>query len=48
MDRDEADARNTRACIDTWLPDLWKHGHAITNFASGKIATDEMINGIII
>ena len=47
MERHEADARNTRTCIDTWLPDLWKHGHAIMNFASGEIATDEMINDII-
>ena len=47
MERDEADARNIRTCIDTWLPYLWKHGHAITNLASGEIATDEMTNDII-
>ena len=43
MERDEADVRNIRACIDIWLSDLRKHGHPITNFASGEMATKEMI-----
>ena len=47
MERDEANVRNISTCVDTWLPDLWKHGHSITNFASGEIATDEMINDIV-
>ena len=47
MERDKADVRNIRTCIDTWVPDLWKHGHPMTNFASGEIATDEMVNDII-
>ena len=47
MERDEADVRNIRTCINIWLSDLWKHGHPITNFASGEIATKEMINDII-
>ena len=44
MERNEADVRNIRTYIDAWLSDLWKHGHPITNFASGEFATDEMIN----
>ena len=47
MQHDEADVRNIRTCIDTWLLDLRKHGHPITNFASGEIAKDKMINDII-
>ena len=47
MERDEADVRNIRTCINIWLSDLWKHGHPITNFASREIATKEMINDII-
>ena len=46
MERDEVDMIN-RTCIDTWLPDLLKHGDPITNFVPGEIATDEMINDII-
>ena len=47
MERDEADVRNVRICIDTWLPNLYKHGNPITNFALCEIATDQMINDII-
>ena len=47
MEHDEEDARNIRTCIDIWFSDLRKHGHPITNFASGEIATKEMINDII-
>ena len=47
MEHHEADVRNIRTCINTWLPDLRQHGHPITNFASGEIATDEMINDSI-
>ena len=47
MERDEVDMINIRTCIDTWLPDLLKHGDPITNFVPGEIATDEMINDII-
>ena len=46
MECDESDVANIRTCINTWLPDLWKHGNPITNFGSGEIATDEMINDI--
>ena len=47
MEHHEADVRNIRTCINTWLPDMRQHGHPITNFASGEIATDEMINDSI-
>ena len=47
MERDEADLRNIKTCIDTLLQNLWKHGHPISNFASGEIATEEIINDII-
>ena len=47
MKHDEADVRNIRTWINIWLPNFWKHGHPITNFTSGEIATDEMINDII-
>ena len=47
MERDEADVRNIKTCIDTLLQNLWKHGHPISNFASGEIATEEIINDII-
>ena len=47
MERNEADVRNIRTCIDIWLLDLWKHGYPFTNFASGEIAKGEMINDII-
>ena len=46
MERDE-DVRNIRTCIDAWVPELWKSGHPITNFATGEIATDEMKDDII-
>ena len=47
MERDEENARNIRTCIDAWVPELWKSGHPITNFATGEIATDEMKDDII-
>ena len=47
MERDEADVRNIKICIDTLLQNLWKHGHSISNFALGEIATEEIINDII-
>ena len=47
MKHDEADVKNIRTWINIRLPNFWKHGHPITNFTSGEIATDEMINDII-
>ena len=47
MERDEADIRNIQICIDTLLQNLWKHGYPISNFASGEIATEKIINDII-
>ena len=40
--RDEIDVKNILSCIDTWLPNFWRSGHPVTNFATGEIATDEM------
>ena len=37
MERDEADVRNIRTCIDTWLPDLWKHGILLRTFPQVKL-----------
>ena len=47
IERDEADVKNIKTCIDTLLQNLCKHGHPISNFASGETATEEIINDII-
>ena len=49
MERDKADVKNIRTCIDTWLPVLWEHGLLLRTVpqVSGETATDERKNDII-
>ena len=49
MERDKADVKNIRTCIDTWFPVLWKHGLLLRTVpqVSGETATDERKNDII-
>ena len=49
MERDKADVKNIRTCIDTWLPVLWKHWLLLRTVpqVSGETATDERKNDII-
>ena len=47
IEQDEKDVRNIITCINAWLPELWRKGHARTNFATGEIAMDDMRDNII-
>ena len=41
MEHDEVDVRIIRTCIDTWLPNLWKHGQQ--RRSRGEVARDKFI-----
>ena len=47
IEQDEKDVRNIRTCINAWLPEVWRKGHAITNFATSEIEMDDVRDNII-
>ena len=43
---DENDVKVLRACLDEWVPALWKDDQPLINIATGAIAPIEMVDNI--